>query len=202
MENKGKKARFIERLLAYFIDFVVVVILSTILSYPFTANSVENVQKISSEMDSLTEQFYSNEIDAKTYMLEAPSLSYELSKVQGATTLITIFIYIMYYIVFQFYNKGQTIGKKLLKIKVVSNNGDLTMNQLILRELLIYNILIAMIEVTLMSFNVGSFTYFYVVGTLEFIQIIFVLISVFMIMFSKNTRGLHDCIVKTDVVKI
>ena len=202
MENTNRQAKFLERFLAYIIDLFIVAILSTTLSFPFAVNNTEKIEKINEELNTLTQSFYNQEIDVETYMVEAPSVSYELSILQRNTILVTIFIYIMYYIVLQFYTKGQTIGKKLLKIKITSNTGKLGINQIILRELLIYNILISIIEIALIYFGAGSFTYFYVGGILEFIQMVFVLISVLMIMFSKKTRGLHDYIANTDVVKI
>ena len=129
-------------------------------------------------------------------------LSYQAAKYQGTSILINIFAFIMYFIVFQFYNKGQTIGKKLLKIKLVSVDKELTMNQLIIRSLLINSILFSMIQVITISFSNDATGYFYTVGTFEFMQSLFVMISALMIMFSNNRKGLHDYISKTEVVKI
>jgi uncharacterized RDD family membrane protein YckC len=57
-------------------------------------------------------------------------------------SLITILIEVLYFVVFQLYNGGQTFGKKITKIKVVSESNDLTMNQMIFRSLLSNYILV------------------------------------------------------------
>lgn len=46
----------------------------------------------------------------------------------------TWFIFTGYSIGFLLFNKGQTIGKKLMKIKVVSENGNLSIYQVFFRE--------------------------------------------------------------------
>lgn len=203
MENNSKKATFLERLLAFFIDIILVAFAASFLSYPFMINSstADNSKKISDEMSELFEAFSNDEISVDTYVTESITLTYESAKNEGVYSLILIFLYIMYFIVFQFYNKGQTLGKKLLKIKVVSNTGDLSMNQMIIRSLLINLILLNMILMIILSFANDPATYFYGSAIFEFIQYLFIIISAIMIMFSKNRKGLHDYIVKTDVLK-
>ena len=79
-------------------------------------------------------------------------------------------------------NKGQTLGKKLMKIKVNSLNGDLTMNQLVVRSLLVNSILLNMIQVIIVSFINDSMVYFYVDLFFESVQYLFIFISVILIM--------------------
>ena len=202
MENNSKKATFIERFFAYVVDIVIITIIVTMLAYPFTANKTDDIEKISNEMTELLQKYTDDEVSMDTYVIEYSTLSYQLDKYQGATVLIGIFIYILYFMVFQFYNKGQTIGKKLLKIKVKSIDSELTMNQVIIRALLIDSILASMVQIVVLSFVSDANSYFYINGIFMIIDFIFVVISALMIMFSKNRRGLHDYITKTEVVKI
>ena len=87
-----------------------------------------------------------------------------------------------------------------MKIKVNSLNGDLTMNQLVVRSLLVNSILLNMIQVIIVSFINDSMVYFYVDLFFESVQYLFIFISVILIMFSKERRGLHDLIAKTEVI--
>ena len=69
-----------------------------------------------------------------------------VGKIQGISILITVLVSIIYFVVFQYNNKGQTLGKKLMKIKVNSLNGDLTMNQLVVRSLLVNSMTIKVMK--------------------------------------------------------
>lgn len=48
-------------------------------------------------------------------------LNYELTKRKLPVNVATSVVFIGYYIIFAYFNKGQTLGKKLLKIKVVND---------------------------------------------------------------------------------
>ena len=88
------------------------------------------------------DDYISQKIDISEYTSESISVSYEMAKKQGILSLTTIFLNILYFVVFQVKNNGQTVGKKLLKIKVSScDDEELTMNQMIFRSLIINSIL-------------------------------------------------------------
>ena len=61
---------------------------------------------------------------------------YDTSRAQGIVALCELVVIVAYYIVYQIYNDGQTIGKKMMKLKVVSRKDELTMNQMIFRTCL------------------------------------------------------------------
>ena len=95
---------------------------------------------------------------------------------------------------------GQTFGKKLIKIKIVSDQGDLFMNQMILRSMFSNFILMDIISFIFMLFVSKSY-YLYGVFAIETIQYILVVISVLMIMFRKDGCSVHDLLVHTKVVR-
>ena len=88
-----------------------------------------------------------------------------------------------------------------MKIKVVSIDGELSINQVMFRSLIIDMILLDMIVFGFVVFAPKNI-YFYGTLFLEMIEYIIIFISVVMICFSKNRRGLHDIITHTEVVKI
>lgn len=200
MEKKNVKAKFIYRLMAFLIDVMIVYFITTLISYPFIASKTENIEKISNQASEVVEQFAAGEITMNNYIGETAVLSFESAKIQGITILITIFVSIIYFVIIQYNNKGQTFGKKLMKIKINSLNGNLTMNQLIVRSLLINSILLNMIQVIAISFINDSMVYFYVDLLFESVQYLFIFISIILIMFSKERKGLHDLIAKTEVI--
>lgn len=197
MEDK-KNAVFLKRLLAYLLDFLLISMAASLLSIPFIDTS--NEEKLNHQLVEMTEKYKDKEISINTFVNEYSSLYYDISRNQGVTMFITLVIEILYFIVFQLYNDGQTIGKKLMKIKIVSNDGELTMNTMIARSFLINSILLHLITIICITFLTIPLNYLYVVGSFEMIQGLFIIVTVLMVMYSKDKRGAHDRITNTSVI--
>lgn len=197
-ENKSNKALFIQRLLAFFIDVFIVSIVASIIAFPFLDN--ESLTKLNDSSNEVFQKYENGEISDKVYFTESMNISYQSAKKNGLLVLITIFLEILYFVVYQFYKGGQTIGKKLLKIQVVSTDKELTMNQMIIRSLIVDSILLDMIVMALVIFASKS-VYLYGSLSFEVIQYIILFISCLMVMFSKSGRGIHDRLTHTEVIR-
>lgn len=198
-EKQPEKALFIQRFAAFILDVFIVSMVASMIAYPFL--DMNSIDKLSESRAQIVEDYMKQEISIEEYTNESISVSYEMARKQGILSLITIFLNILYFVVFQIKNDGQTIGKKLLKIKVSSNDGNqLTMNQMIFRSLIINSILIDMVNFCVLLFT-NQMAYFYGVGILSMIQFTIIAASGFMVMFSEKRQGIHDLIAHTDVVK-
>ena len=198
-EKQPEKALFIQRFAAFILDVFIVSMVASMIAYPFL--DMNSIDKLSESSTQIVEDYMKQEISIEEYTNESISVSYEMARKQGILSLITIFLNILYFVVFQIKNDGQTIGKKLLKIKVSSNDGkQLTMNQMIFRSLIINSILIDMVNFCVLLFT-NQTAYFYGVGILSMVQFIMIAASGFMVMFSDKRQGIHDLIAHTDVVK-
>lgn len=194
-----EKALFVQRFLAFLLDIVLVSVVASFISYPFL--DMDSIQKLNESSVEVMENYTNGKIDEKEYFNESSTISYELARKQGVNTLVIIFLNILYFVVYQIKNNGQTLGKQILKIRVVdSSNRDLSMNQMIFRALIINSILLDMISFGVLIFANQS-SYFYGVSFLAFIQFCILSVSTFMIMFGKDRRGLHDLVAHTDVVR-
>ena len=194
-----EKALFVQRFLAFLLDIVLVSVVASFISYPFL--DMDSIQKLNESSVEVMENYTNGKIDEKEYFNESSTISYELARIQGVNTLVIIFLNILYFVVYQIKNNGQTLGKQILKIRVVdSSNRDLSMNQMIFRALIINSILLDMISFGVLIFANQS-SYFYGVSFLAFIQFCILSVSTFMIMFGKDKRGLHDLVAHTDVVR-
>lgn len=194
-----EKALFVQRFLAFLLDIVLVSVVASFISYPFL--DMDSIQKLNESSVEVMENYTNGKIDEKEYFNESSTISYELARKQGVNTLVIIFLNILYFVVYQIKNNGKTLGKQILKIRVVdSSNRDLSMNQMIFRALIINSILLDMISFGVLIFANQS-SYFYGVSFLAFIQFCILSVSTFMIMFGKDRRGLHDLVAHTDVVR-
>ena len=149
---------------------------------------------------SLKFEYSKQEISTQEYIDYYAQTEYQIARLTGTRSLILLFIGVLYYIVFQTYNRGQTIGKKLMKIRVVSNDGELSYNQMIFRSLIANSILLNIIMFTFMLFNSAE-VYFYSYIIFAVIQFVITIISAIMVMNNNNGLAVHDRLVHTMVVR-
>ncbi len=192
------KALFIQRLAAFLIDIVIVSFFATIISFPFI--DYDSVKKLDDQSKEIIEKYTNNEIKIDTYFTETKNITYEMAKQEGALTLSMLFISILYFVVYQFKKKGQTVGKKLLKIKVDKYDKDLTINDYIFRAFIIDSIIFDMLIFIFVIFS-SSNIYFAGDMVIESIKYILLAVCALMVMFRNDGRGLHDMLAHTIVVK-
>lgn len=193
------KAYFVQRLAAYIVDIMLISVISSLLTYPFTTN--DTVKKLNEQSVEVVQSYIDQKIDITKYLSQSLDLSYEQAKATGFANIIAIVILVLYFIVFQIYQDGQTLGKRLMKIRIVKNDGSsLTMNNMIIRQLINHFILadILVAIITLFGRN------FYVYGSIvvEVVQYIIIIATLFMIIIRKDGRGIADCIAGTKVINI
>ncbi len=198
-KNSNNKALFIQRFGAYIIDILLITIIASIISTPFI-NETKN-EKLQTEAMEIVEKMQNSEITLKEYVEDYSSIYYKLARFSGIVTLITLLLDVLYFVIYQVYAKGQTIGKKVMKIKVVSDEGELSTDQMIIRSLLANSILATIITFSFMLFIPKS-VYFYCVSVVELIQYLSILISVIMIMRRKDGKSIHDMLAHTKVVRV
>ena len=192
------KATFFERLGAYILDaFIISVIFALICMGIDTTES--KTEKLMSELDT---KLVEKTITTEEYIEEYQVLLYDYQKENILITSISLALTIAYYIVFQFLNKGRTIGKKILNLQIVDvkTEKEISISRYILRNTLIYNLLSGIICIPLL-YILKQETYFVVYLTLLTIEMLFILISTTFILYREDKRGLHDIITNTMVIK-
>lgn len=192
------KASFIKRLGAFILDITILSVIFSLITIGFNMNVTDNINK---EINGVLEQYQNNEITIEEYTDKVIELNYELQKSSLLTNLVNIVLYIGYFIVFGYLNKGQTLGKKICKIKVVNVNGDVpSIWNMLVRSLFIYGIFTLLFSVLFVNIlSTKIFTYSYTIVT--YVEAIFAMISFFMVLYRKDGKGLHDTIAKTYVIE-
>lgn len=195
--KKDERAGFLVRACAFIVDMFIVAFVSSLIAMPFLDQ--DNTEKINKEITEIVEKGANQEISMNTYITELKPLLYQSDRSNGVYTICVLVLSILYFIVYQFYTK-QTLGKKIFKIKIAANKGELTMNNMLFRGLIINSILFSLLAFIFVIFgNVD--TYYVAKMTVNSIYYLIVLISACMIIFNKDRRGLHDVICNTKVVK-
>lgn len=191
------KAKFFDRLTAYIID---VIIISLITSIIFTSIPTNN-KELEKQLSSLQDEVLSNNITYEEFIDEYQDLYYKNKKDTMTQSAITLTITIAYFVIFQYMNKGQTIGKKILHLRVVDNNTEkpLSIFKGLIRSLLIWNILSGTLGIVLIYIlNKESYITSYLI--ISSIESIFIFITAMFTLYRKDNRGLHDIIINSKVI--
>lgn len=198
-DDKGdkRKSLFGKRLIAYLIDYLIVMTFAVLISTPFL--DLNKYNDLSEKLFSVYTEFYSDKIEENEYIAEVNNISYDLARTSGPITIISIFIMVIYYVIYLIKKNGQTIGKKIMRIRVVSTDGELGVNQLIFRSFIANFVLLKILDFSFMIFASRN-VYFECIGIFQEIQIFITFVSIFYILFSKSGLSVHDRLVHTKVV--
>lgn len=191
-------ATFFERIGAYFIDMLLIGFLASIICIALP-NASEELTK---EIEELSEKITKDEITEEEYFKEYTKIIYKEQKSNVLQTAVNAILTIGYFVVFQYTNKGQTIGKKLLKIKIVDidTENPPTIIKGLIRSLFTLSIISSILNIIFIYIlNENN----YVIGylTLSMIELIFMFITVTFIVYRKDRRGLHDIMANTKVIR-
>lgn len=200
-ENKNgeDKALFIKRLIAFCIDMVIISFIASLLSMPFIDSKA--ITELQDKQFSSYEKYSKQEINYEEYLIEFSDISYKLAREEGVISIITILLVIVYFVIYQLKNNGQTFGKELMKIKIISDDGELNTNQMIFRTFITDYLLLYIISFVFMLFLPKS-NYYSCVAIFSGLQFIVLVVSCFMIMFREDGRGVQDVLCKTRVINV
>ena len=193
----------LKRLLAYIIDILIVGFIASAISSievinPYYDNYIEAYEKYSKEMDSLNEDNVFDKIKSEEFVLDYQNVL----KYGVYSSVICITCYILYFGGFQKWNKNQTVGKKLMRLKVVNKNNkdDVRLWQYILRTIIVYNLLFNSLSVVVSYMFKGNLFFTTSIIT-SIIGYVITYVGYIMILFRKDGCGLHDFVSGTKVVK-
>ena len=190
------KANFIQRALAYLLDIFILSFIFSIITIGFKPNT-----DIEKKYNEVYDNYIKGEITAEQYLDEYTDVLYDMQKANALPNAINTVLIIAYFIVFQYLNKGQTIGKKLLKIKIVNEDKkDISLKQMLIRGIMIYSILSSLINIILF-FNVSRKVYMTSYLTIGAIETLILFLSAIFILYRNDKKALHDIVSKSIVIK-
>lgn len=194
----------IKRLFAYLIDIMIVGFVASALANidvinPYINEYLESYEKFSEKLSSINGENANEVISSDAFILQYKStLKYSIY-----STGISFVCYILYFVGFQKWNKNQTVGKKLMKLKIINKDSSDNINvwQYLVRTLILYNLIFGSINVCL-SLCLNNKLFFTMSMIVSIIGYVITYLCYAMILFRKDGKGLHDLISKTEVVEV
>ena len=201
-----------KRILAYILDSMVLILLVAFLTGPIQSNDKkvsEEFKSYSQEIVELTGEYFSKtSISDSKKALELENkiknLSEETKKAQYkhryslyflSQKIIILLLTIVYFVVFPFFNDGQTLFKKIFKIKVEYQS----LSNLLIREELARNFICTSFVLYLISgINYSLFSLY--IKYITPVTLTFMIINFLVFLIKK--QAIHDIIAKTNVVEV
>lgn len=187
-----------KRILAYFIDiFIIGLITSLLTSLPIFEKSQNAMTKYSEYMAETMLATGSSDPNEE----ELLDKTYQSSRNFVSVTILELGVTVLYFGVYGFIAKGETLGKKICKIKIVNVDETKELNPALylLREIIKCNSVITLIDILLLMFASKSI-YLNATQITSTIGTIIELLILGVMVFRDDERGLHDLICQTKVI--
>lgn len=203
------------RISAFIIDIMLVLIISTMFSSISYVNPlVDDYQKsyqeyqelINSEDEILTNKESLKEIN--NYAKLFGKYLYKLDYTMLFNNIYYLIFYFLYFVIFAYFTNGQTLGKKIFKLKIVNSyDKKVSFKNLSIRSLLngssfFFGVNIIIIIQLLLLFIKNYQVYFYINMFVTLLSFIIELISLILLISNKEHCSLDDIIGKTKVVDV
>ena len=148
----------------------------------------------------LTSKYTSNEITKEEYTKQFDELNYYLTKEGVGTTIVNCSVALVYYVILCYFCHGITLGKYLMKLRIVSSNDkELNMGHYLIRGLLADLILSNLISV-IFVYAMNKDTFVSIYPKASNVITVFLLASIIFMMYRNDGRGLHDLASNTKVI--
>ena len=194
----------LKRVMAYIIDIFIVSIIATLISsiglinpykdeyndaYDQYANTVAQIQEGGSGVDNSEDELI--------------TLYYNVNKYNVVRSGISVGCTILYFALLQLLLGGQTLGKKIMKIKVVANREDKKLNfgNYLIRTVILNNVIFSILFIVGIYLFDASIYYSYSM-VVSYLQMFVLTVIMLMVVLRKDFRGLHDFAAGTKVIDL
>lgn len=192
-------AHTLQRIGAYIIDILLIAFLSVLLTMWIPKS--EKYKAAIEEESNLLSDYSDKKINESKYIDRMYEARYTIEKENIVETIVSLVITFGYFSTFAYYNKGQTLGKKLLKIRIVTTDEkEVSHLRLMARAMIIGGCLADLINLVLILI-IKSNQYSYTIGIVEIIQSIILFSSLILMVSRKDKRGIHDLLCNTKVIE-
>ncbi len=204
--NSVSDVKISRRICAYLLDIIFIfLIASLITSIRFINPTYEKYNETYEKYSEVLNDYTDKKISEEEFVEQNRTNFYYLSKYSVSYNIAVIVVVIAYFVLFQKFNGGQTIGKQIMKIKVVNlEEKDASLLSYLGRTIFSFYIyagsIIPMVLNTILVFILNSKYYMNVSYIISYSYLAFAIISLVMMCNRKDKRGLHELISKTKVI--
>lgn len=213
----------IKRFVAYAIDILIVSLISSLITSNTLINkdfkkymdTYEEYEKIvdkyevdkgalddALEYEAITDDEYEVKLEKLNDSFDKDNVNYnyKLIKLSIIATIISMLAILLYFVVIQYYFNGQTLGKKIMKLRVVSNSDKkLNILNYLIRSLILNSVLINTLSI-IMVLVLSKSNYLIYNEIIYVVNYAIEMAIIFMMGFTKDNRGLQDYAANTKVV--
>lgn len=163
----------------------------------------ENLSKYYEDSKLSKKEYKKLEVEVeKDYQKKYENLAYKIAKNSSISSAIYIIVTILYFGIFNLVTDGQTLGKKIFKLKIVSSDdGKPNIVSYLIRSVLLYNTIYYLVSL-IGIYTLNKENYYLVTNIVYQIQYYIQIIIICMVMLRTDGRGLHDILAKTKVISI
>lgn len=190
----------LKRIIAFVIDIVIVSLVVSLINLlpldPYKDKYKDAYEKYNEVVQKSTED------EKNDYKNEIIELNYEVYKYRTYSSMFSATALILYFGVLPLVMNGQTLGKKIMKLRVVSNNEKkLNFWKYLIRIVILNNIWLSLINVGAV-YVVSGVKFYYVTYVISMLSSLIYMLNLIMVMFRKDNRGLHDMVAGTKVILV
>lgn len=205
----------VKRLLAFLFDAIVIVLISNALAVSPLNPNYERMHEMEIDFEEVTEGYleelekYDFEKDEdleagqkvyEEYKEKSIDYTYEATRISVYSQLISIACTILYFGVFAYFFDGQTVGKRLVHLKIVTTEGKRpSIWTMVIRAIVTYEVPLSIL-VSILAFVLSKEEFYTANMVIFYLNVVICLIFFFTAFFKEDRRGLHDMIMRTKVV--
>ena len=213
----------IKRFVAYAIDILIVSLISSLITsntlinkdYKKYMDTYEEYETIvdkyevdkgaledALEYEAITDDEYDVKLEKlnDSFNKDNVNYNYKLIKLSVVATIVSMLVILLYFVVVQYYFNGQTIGKKIMKLRVVSNSDKkLNILNYLIRSLILNSVLINTLSI-IMVLVLAKSNYLIYNEIIYVVNYVVEMAIIFMMGFTKDNRGLQDYVANTKVI--
>ena len=190
----------LKRIIAFVIDIVIVSLVVSLINLlpldPYKDKYKDAYEKYNEVVQKSTED------EKNDYKDEIIELNYEVYKYRTYSSMFSATALILYFGVLPLVMNGQTLGKKIMKLRVISNNEKkLNFWKYLIRIVILNNIWLSLINIGEV-YVVSGVKFYYVTYVISMLSSLIYMLNLIMVMFRKDNRGLHDMVAGTKVIEV
>lgn len=206
MEKLNKSNRKLPRICAYFIDIIIVLTLTSLITQIRYINpNYDLLVKTTNEYSDCYNDYIDNKITINEYNKKMNEITYDMHKYATVNYIVSLFVVLGYFGIFQKFNNGQTIGKKIMKLRVISvDDTEVSLFNYLLRIMPIYLYgfggIFTLLASIFLPHMIGASNLNVYISSISITNLLLSLIDIEFFLIRKDKRALHDILAKTIII--